>query len=70
MEIVDEKDLKRFAIIDWMDIIFWESNDVLECYNIYVTFGKDFKGIYDYQQDKYLDEADIIDLTGCQIHSM
>ena len=69
MEIVNEKDLKRFAIIDWMDIIFWDSNDILECYNIYVMFDKNFKGIYDFKQDRYLDEADIIDLTGCQIHN-
>ncbi len=69
MEIVDEKDLKRFAIIDWMDTIFWDSNDVSECYDIYIMFGKDFKGIYDYQQGMYLDEVDILDITGCQIHS-
>ena len=69
MEIVNEKDLKRFAIIDWMDIIFWDSNNILECYNIYIMFDKNFKGIYDFKQDRYLDEADIIDLTGCQIQN-
>ena len=70
MEIVNEEDLCRFAVIDMFDIILWDSNDVLECYKIYLTWGKNFcRGIYDYQQNKYLDEADIIDLTGCQLHS-
>lgn len=60
----------RFAIIDLMDCIFFDSNDIEECYEIYHRFGKsNFRGIYDYQQDRYLDEVDIIDLTGVQIHS-
>ena len=70
MEIVNEKDLCRFAVIDMLDLILWDSNDVLECYQIYLTWGKKYcRGIYDYQQSKYLDEADIIDLTGCQLHN-
>ena len=70
MEIVEEKDLKRFAVIDLFDVIFWDSDDVNECYDFYDTFGKEnFKGIYDYKQQMYLDEVDILDITGCQIHS-
>ena len=70
MEIVDEKDLKRFALIDWLDIIFWDSNDVLECCEIRDLWGKEnFKGIYDNEQNMYLDEVDILDITGCQLHS-
>ena len=70
MEIVNEKDLKRFAVIDLFDVIFWDSDDVSECYEIYDMFGKEnFKGIYDYKQQMYLDEVDILDITGCQIHS-
>ena len=70
MEIVNEEDLSRFAVIDMFDIILWDSNDVLECYNFYLNWGNKYcRGVYDYQQNKYLDETDIIDLTGCQIHS-
>ena len=70
-EIVDEKDLKRFAVITYEDTIFWDSADVLECQKIFKAWDgeKSFKGIYDYEQCKYLDEVDIIDLVGCQIHS-
>lgn len=69
MEIVKEEDLGRFAVIDMFDIILWDSNDVLDCYNFYL-YNKEFcRGVYDYQQNKYLDESDIIDITGCQIHS-
>lgn len=70
MEIVDEKDLKRFAIITWEDTIFWDSNDILECCEIMDVWGKEmFKGVYDYEQSMYLDEVDILDITGCQLHS-
>ena len=70
-EIVDEKDLKRFAVITHEDTIFWDSADVLECERIYQDLGGcySFKDIYDYEQCMYLDHADIIDLVGCQIHS-
>ena len=71
LEIVNEKDLKRFAVITYEDLIFWDSDDVLECQEIFKTWDgtKSFKGIYDYERSMYLDEADIIDLVGCQIHS-
>ena len=71
LETVHEKDLKRFAIITYEDHIFWDSDDVLECQMIFNTWEgtKSFKGIYDYERCMYLDEADIIDLVGCQIHS-
>lgn len=71
LEIVDEKEVKRFAVITYEDIIFWDSDDVLECQRIFKTWdgAKSFKGIYDYERCMYLDEADIIDLVGCQIHS-
>lgn len=70
-EIVSDKDLKRFAVITHEDTIFWDSNDVLECQRIYKDLGGgySFKGIYDYERCMYLDEADIIDLVGCQIHN-
>ena len=69
LEEVDEKDLKRFAVITYENIIFWDSNDVLECQEIFKTWEDQMKGIYDYERCMYLDEADIIDLVGCQIHS-
>lgn len=70
-EIVDEKELKRFAVITYEDTIFWDSADILECERIFWSFGgtKTFKGIYDYKQGMYLDEVDILDIVGCQIHS-
>ena len=69
MEIVRDEDLCRFAIIDHFDIIFYDSDDIKALYTIYINFGKHlFRGIYDYEQDRYLDEADILDLIGCQIH--
>ena len=71
MEIVNEKDLKRFAIITYADTIFWDSDDVTECYEAFKSLGGEdvFKGVYDYKQYMYLDEVDILDITGCQIHS-
>lgn len=69
MEIVNDEDLKRFAVIDIFDIILYDSDDVNECYEFY-SFMKDYcRGVYDYQQNKYLDLVDIIDITGVQIHS-
>lgn len=68
-EIINEKDLKRFAVITFEDTIFWESDDVLECLRIFETLEGEMKGIYDYKRCMYLDEVDIIDLVGCQIHS-
>lgn len=69
LEIVDEKDLKRFAVITFEDTIFWDSDDVLECQRIFNTWEGQMKGIYDYKRCMYLDEADIVDLVGCQLHS-
>lgn len=70
-EIVDEKDLSRFAIITWEDLIFYDSNDILDVQEFFRALGghDTFKGIYDYERCMYLDEVDIIDLVGCQIHS-
>ena len=52
LEIVDEKDLKRFAVITYEDTIFWDSDDVLECQEIFKTWDgeKSFRGIYDYEK--------------------
>lgn len=71
MEIINEKDLKRFAVITHLDLIFWDSDDVTECYDAFKSCGGEycFKGVYDYKQCMYLDEVDILDITGCQIHS-
>ena len=63
------EDLKRFAVITFEDTIFWDSDDVLECQRIFKIWEGTMKGIYDYERNMYLDEADIIDLVGCQIHS-
>lgn len=70
-EIVDEKDLTRFAIITWEDLIFYDSNDVLDVQEFFRALGghEVFKGIYDYEQCMYLDEADIVDIVGAQTHS-
>ena len=68
LEEVDEKDLKRCAVITYEDTIFWDSDDVLECQEIFKTWQSHMRGIYDYERCMYLDEADIIDLVGCQIH--
>ena len=61
----------RFAIIDDFDIIVFESDDLIELYEFYTLMGGKlaFRGIYDYAEFKYLDEVDIIDLIGVQIHS-
>lgn len=61
---------KRFAVITQLDTILWESDDVEECYNIFKSWGEEFcKGVYDYEQCMYLDIVDILDITGCQLHS-
>ena len=60
----------RFAVIDWMDCIFWDSDDLLECLQVFHTCGEEFmRGVYDYEQGKYLDAANVIDIIGVQIHS-
>ena len=63
------EDLKRFAVITFEDTIFCDSDDVLICQRIFKMWEGKMKGIYDYERNMYLDEADIIDLVGCQIHS-
>lgn len=63
------EDLKRFAVITFEDTIFCDSDDVLECQRIFKMWEGKMKGIYDYERNMYLDEVDIIDLVGCQIHS-
>ena len=47
------------------------ADDVLECQKIFKTWDgeKSFKGVYDYEKCRYLDEADILDLVECQINS-
>lgn len=56
----------RFAIIDMLDCIFFESDDIEEVCEVYYRIGNShFRGIYDYEQEMYLDVVDIIDLTGC-----
>ena len=69
MEAVKNEDLKRFAVIDWMDLILFDSNELIECLNVYNAFKKSSKGIYDYLAGKYLDEVDIIDIIGVTFHS-
>ena len=54
MEIVDEKDLKRYAVIDMFDIIIWNSDDYEQCKLFYDTAY--CKGIYDYKENKYIKE--------------
>ena len=59
----------RFAIIDWLDCIAYESDNVLDCTEVLALYDSDdFKGIYDYEQNMYLNEVDILDIVGCQIH--
>ena len=61
----------RFAVIDWMDCIFFESDSAAECFDVLDTFGKDnFKGVFDYEKGYYMDLVDLIDLTGVQFHSV
>lgn len=59
-EIVDEKDLGRYAVIDHFDVIFWDDDSLLECQLIFDNFGglKTFRGIYDYQENRYLTEEE------------
>ena len=60
----------RFALIDHLDCIFYDSDSLDELLSIQRDLGKDaFRGIFDYQQNIYLDECDMIDILGVQIHS-
>ena len=58
MEIVDEKDLKRYAVIDTFDIIAYDSDDLEDCKNFFEFFSdfQTFLGIYDYKEEKYVIE--------------
>ena len=60
-EVVDEKDLGRYAIITYADTIFWDSNDLDECLSIFELWDgqKTFRGVYDYQENKYIKGEDI-----------
>ncbi|MBP3402254.1 MAG: hypothetical protein J6K85_04245 [Clostridia bacterium] len=59
MEIVNEEDLKRYAVIDFFDVIIYDSDDYDECLNFYKLFGEEeyLKGIYDYKENKYIRKA-------------
>ena len=54
MEIVNEEDLKRYAVIDMFDIIIWDSNNLDECELFYDPAY--CRGIYDYKENKYIKE--------------
>lgn len=60
----------RFALIDHLDCIFYDSDSLEEVLSVESTWGKDmFRGIFDYEQNIYLDNCDMIDILGVQIHS-
>lgn len=60
----------RFALIDHLDRIFYDSDDLKEVLSVQSLWGEDmFRGVYDYEQNIYLGECDVIDILGCQIHS-
>lgn len=61
MEIINEKDLKRYAVISWEDIILFDSDDLLSCHFVYMMNEGYTKGIYDYKINKYLDIDEVID---------
>lgn len=54
MEIVNEDELKRYAIIDIFDCIFFDSDDLNECLETFNIFGNEFRGVYDYKEQKYV----------------
>ena len=58
MEIVNDSELCRYAIIDFMDVIFYDSDDLNFITYMYDTLEheKIFKGIYDYKENKYIKE--------------
>ena len=54
----------RFAVIDLLVVIFFESNDPIECFEIYDLWGSSFmRGVYDYEQGCYIERAYLIDLV-------
>ena len=54
MEIVNEEDLKRYAVIDMFDIIIWDSDSLEVCELFYDPAY--CRGIYDYKENKYIKE--------------
>ena len=56
MEIVREEDLRRFRVIDRLDIIAYDSDDFDECLSFFELLGdySSFRGIYDSKQEKYI----------------
>lgn len=56
MEIVDEKDLGRFRVIDHFDIIAYDSDNYDEALSFFELCGdySAFRGIYDGKEQKYI----------------
>ncbi len=61
MEIVNDNQLYRYAIIDFMDVIFYDSDDLKLITDMYdsLKYANIFKGIYDYKENRYIKESDI-----------
>ena len=61
MEIVNDNELCRYAIINFMDVIFYDSDNLKLITDIYdsLEYAKIFKGIYDYKENRYIKESDI-----------
>lgn len=59
LETVTTAELKRYALITWSDVIMWDADDITECLDTALLFGglKNFKGIYDYVENVYIDET-------------
>ncbi|MBE6645326.1 MAG: hypothetical protein E7612_08130 [Ruminococcaceae bacterium] len=56
MEIVNEKDLGRFRVIDLLDIIAYDSDNYDEVLSFFELCGdySAFRGIYDGREQKYI----------------
>ena len=56
MEIVREEDLKRFRVIDMLDIIAFDSDNYDEALSFFELCGdySAFRGIYDGREHKYI----------------
>lgn len=56
MEIVNEKDLGRFRVIDLLDIIAYDSDNYDEVLSFFELCGdySTFRGIYDGKEQKYI----------------
>lgn len=48
----------RYAIIDWLDCVFYESNDRDHCLDVWLSWKDSglVKGVYDYEDNIWLDE--------------